>query len=167
MTTPPSRPRIPSQRGLWIGSLFLVLAGLFGMHGLADHRPCDMPVMPGTLTGQIALPDAVAGSKLGPLSAHAAHGITTATTTTSAAAAMLEDVGHVALATGGHSHGPVPDTVGLCLAILTGALLALALSTRRSAVRLTIPVGRRSVIPRALGRDLDPPSLTWLSIRRC
>jgi hypothetical protein len=160
---------MPTRRGLWIGSLFLVLAGLFGMHGLASHGPCDMPAGPGAVNGEMALPDGVDGSMLGVIFAHEAHGITQATSATaSAAAGMLEDVAHVALATGGgHDHSPDPALVGLCLAILTGSLLALALSTRRPAVTLTVPLDRRSVSPRALGRDPDPPSLTWLSIRRC
>ena len=39
MTTPPSGPRTPARRGLCVGSLFFVVAGLFGMHGLANHGP--------------------------------------------------------------------------------------------------------------------------------
>ncbi len=169
MTTPPSRPHISTRRGLWIGSLFLVLAGLFGMHGLASHGPCDMPAMPGALNGDMALPDAVDGSMLGAISAYEAHGITKATSATaSAAAGMLEDVAHVALATGGgHGHGQGHGMVGLCLAVLAGALLVLAHWIRRPALRLTVPVSRRSMNLRGLGRDPDPPSLTWLAIRRC
>jgi hypothetical protein len=167
MTTPASRPRIPTRRGLWIGSLFLVLAGLFGMHGLACHGPCDMPAMPGELNRELTLPDAVDGSMLGAISAHEAHGITEATSTTaSPATGMPEDVAHVALATGGrHGHGQ--GKVGLCLAVLAGALLVLAHWIRRPALRLTVPVSRRLVTLRGLGRDPDPPSLTWLAIRRC
>ena len=169
MTTPASRPRIPTRRGLLIGSLFLVLAGLFGMHGLASHDPCGMPAMPGELNKETALPGAVDGSMLGAISAHEAHGTTKATpATASPAAGMLEDVAHVALATGGsHGHGQGHGMAGLCLAVLAGALLVLAHRIRRPALRLTVPVSRRSVNLRGLGRDPDPPSLAWLAIRRC
>lgn len=167
MTTPPSRPRIPTRRGLWIGSLILVLAGLFGMHGLSNHGTCDMPSTSGTLPGQMALPGIVEVSQSGSISAHAAHGITTATsTTTSVTAGMLEDVAHIALATGG-GPGQGHGMVGLCLAVVAGALLVLARWIRRPTLRLTVPASRRSADLRGLGRDRDPPSLTWLSIRRC
>ena len=166
MATPPSPPRIPIRRGLWISSLFLVLAGLFGMHGLSNHGSCDMPSTSGTLTGHMTLPDIVEVAQSGSISAHAAHGITTATsTTTSATAGMLEDVAHITLATGGLGQGQ--GMVGLCLAVVAGALLVLAHWTRRPTLRLTLPVIRRSADLRGLGRDRDPPSLTWLSIRRC
>ncbi len=178
MTTPPSGPRTPARRGLWVGSLFLVVAGLFGMHGLANHGPCDMPAMTGTSAAEMALPHAAHGSVL-TTAPDAAHSITTAmgATTTSVAvstataipatAGVLEEIAQVAAAAGGHGHGRGNGMVVLCVAILAGVLIALGLLARRPGRGLSVPVDRRRVNVHGLGRDRDPPSLTWLSIRRC
>lgn len=163
MTTTPSRPRIPARPGLWVGSLF-VLAGLFGMHGLASDGPCGMPAIVGTAAAEMALPHAGHGSMPGVPSSGVAPGTTTAMSATSAAAGALEDVVHGTAAGGGHGHG----MVGLCVAVLAAALIVLlALLAPRHGRGHTLHGHRRGVRLRGLGRDRDPPSLTWLSILRC
>ena len=163
MTTPPSRPRIPARPGLWVGYLF-VLAGLFGMHGLASDGLCDMPAMVGTATAEMALPHAGHGSMPGVHSSGVAPGMTTVMSATSAAAEVLGGVVHGTAAGGGHGHG----LVGLCVAVLAAALVVLlALLTPRLGRGLTMHGDRGGVRLRGLGRDRDPPSLTWLSIQRC
>jgi uncharacterized protein DUF6153 len=164
MTTPASRPRIPARPGLWVGSLFLVLAGLFGMHGLASDGPCDMPAMVGTAAAEMVLPHAGHGSMQGVPSSGAAPGMTTAlSAATSVAARVLEGVVPGTAAGGGHGHGMVV----LCVAVLAAALIVLlALLAARHARGYTVHGDRRRVRLRGPGRDRDPPSLTWLSILR-
>ena len=164
MTTPPSRPRTPARPGLWLGSLFLVLAGLFGMHGLASDGPCDMPATVGTAAAEMALPHAGHGSMPGVPSSGVAPGMTTAMSATSAAARVLEGVVHGTAAGGDYGHG----MVGLCVAVLAAALIVLLTLWAARLVRgHTVHGDRRRVRLRGPGRDRDPPSLTWLSILRC
>lgn len=163
MTTLPSRHRTPARPGLWVGSLF-VLAGLFGMHGLASGGPCDMPAMVGPAAAEMALPHVGHGAMPRVPSSGVAPGTTTAVSATTAAAGVLEGIVHGTAAGGRHSHG----MVGLCVAVLGAALLIrLASGTHRHGRGRTMHGDRRGVRLRGLGRDRDPPSLTWLSIRRC
>jgi hypothetical protein len=91
--------------------------------------------------------------------------MTTVMSATSAAAEVLESVVHgTAAGGGGHGHG----MVGLCVAVLAAALIVLlALLTPRHGRGLTVHGDHGGVRLRGLGRDRDPPSLTWLSIQRC
>ena len=155
MTT---RTRLLAQRArpaLWAAALFLVLAGLFGMHGLGDH---GMPGMAQTrASGIMTHPGG-----LHRMTDHADRpmaGVHTAGTvspavgaTPSLAPAGLR--GHVGMA-------------GMCLALLTGGLLALLL-LRGRAVRAQAEEPRRSLTARRpRSRDPDPPALATLSILRC
>lgn len=164
----------------------LVLAGLFGMHGLTDHN-----MGPDTASRMaVALSAATADGRTMPhhsaAANHSAEGlrIDEAGATpahrawTAASSVMHHAVAPAVLAAGasapetahGPSHHGVRDnmTAGLCLAILAGLLLALAawlsMNRRRAyfmhAAR-PIPVAR----PRA--RDPGPPSLLALSVCRC
>jgi hypothetical protein len=58
--------------------------------------------------------------------------------------------------------------VGFCVAVLflTGTALALLLQRSNGISVFRQTGGRWRTFGRA-GRDRDPPSLTWLSIRRC
>ena len=170
MTTPPSRPRTPARPGLGVGSLFLVLAGLFGMHGLASHGPCDMPAMVGTAAAEMALPHAGHGSMPGVPSSGVSPGMKTAMSATSAARGVLGGVVPGTAADGGHGHGH--GMVGLCVAVLAASLIVLlALLAARHGRGYTVHGDRRGVRLRGLGlglgRDRDQPSLTGLSILRC
>jgi hypothetical protein len=152
--------------GSWV-ALVVVLAGLFGMHGLAGH---------GSHAAEMGMGDSV---------------VTMPTTSVSGMAATGGVNGHgagAALTThvGSHTHAPaagstfgVPGAVSgamsggamsvLCLAVLTAGalLLLLLLGTRRPRVAMArTPAPTPSTFLR-VGRERDPPSLAALSIRRC
>ena len=144
-----------ARPALWAAALFVVLAGLFGMHGLGDHGMPGMAQAPAS--GPVAHPG-------GPhrMIGHTARprvGVHTAATGAPAPSAM-----------------PSPDAAGLrghagmggmCLALLTGGLLALWL-LRGRAVRGLAEQPRRSLaVHRPRSRDPDPPRLANLSILRC
>ncbi|GAA5146440.1 hypothetical protein GCM10023340_17360 [Nocardioides marinquilinus] len=138
-----------------LAALLLTLAGLFSMHGLADHGSSGHGLLPGmTGTSSTTAPDAapVVGH-------HASH----------------EDAGHATGAAGdadrpghGEGHGGT-DLLELCLAVL-GALLALGAGARlRWPSRLAPPV-RPALAPTAVrvrARDPAPPDLVRLCIHRC
>lgn len=137
------------RHALWLGSLGVVLAGLFGMHGLDSHG------MPGMEAAQsdMSFPDMAALSGHGVMSSAAAHEVA------SLATAGVVASGHLAIDAG----------MGLmCVAILAVALLALlrALRSRRTR-RLLWMLTRPARAPAFQGRDPDPPSLIVLSIQRC
>ncbi|GAA2021972.1 DUF6153 family protein [Nocardioides kribbensis] len=137
------------SRSRWaLAALFLVLAGLFGMHGLGDHS---------------------AGH-----SAHVAPAGATDHGTDHRTGHETDVAGAAAPGTGPDtavlSAPPVDDGMaGLCLAVLLGglgALLLLGRGLRRTPwllPRLTL----LGVAPPARGRDPDPPLLSALCVCRC
>ena len=168
--TPPVPVPTSVQHVLRLAGLIVVLAGLFGMHGLS-------------------------GQSSGLSGSHGAAGMNMQTTDSQAlmASAMSMDASDVAaISTGivsdagllagsqaedlleaatGSGHGT--DSGGMamgamCLAILGAALLALLRLLQRARVApvvWTLPRPARAIVPR--GRDPDPPSLIKLSIQRC
>jgi hypothetical protein len=132
--------RSTPSAGHWV-ALVLVLAGLFGMHGLAEH---------GSHAAERGTGDAMMMSSAGPMDV-----------AVSLPSAVVEEMSGAAMSLDGMSM--------LCLAVLTAGALLLVL-LRGTRLR-QVALGRRPAPPQsaflAAGRDRDPPSLTALSIRRC
>lgn len=129
--------------GVRVFVLLATLAGLFAMHGMSDHG-----------TGAHADPAS---------DSHAAHAAMS--TLPEGSEVATRSVAPVDWGSSGHSE---MDMVGLCLAILAGALLVVALARVRL-VRALDSLLPRAASPRwrVAGRDRDPPSLISLSIQRC
>lgn len=157
-----TRCRTAARHGLWIASLFVVLGGLFGMHGLADHGTGDMSMMSPAASGAVAHPGDVPGltPENAQLAVNAVDVLATKVTTRG-----VEQADRVAPSGAGSGH----QMLGLCAAVLTAGLLTLLAMLVHRPARGFFVVGvdvRRLRSP-AGGRDPDPPSLTRLSIRRC
>jgi len=165
--TPPVPVPTSMQHLLRLAGLIVVLAGLFGMHGLSGQRS--------GLSG-----------------GHGAAGMnmqTTASPALMAASAMSMDASDLAaiptgivsdagLSAGNQAEDLIDDATGsghggmamgaMCLAILGAAVLALVRLLQRARVAPVVwrlPRPARAIVPR--GRDPDPPSLIKLSIQRC
>jgi len=138
------------RRAVWLGALGIVLAGLFGMHGLDSH---GMPGMEATHAVMAGPQEAVSGgheAMSSPAAPEEGSATTADTVTTS---------GYPAIDTGMEV---------TCMAILAMALLALLRKLRgRSARRVLWMLTRPARAPAFMGRDPDPPSLIALSIQRC
>lgn len=136
---------------IWLGVLFAVLAGLFGMHGLSTHGA--------DLHGHEAM--AVSADPVAELGAHAEHAGDPARP--SSAAPVLERTG---APTGdpGAMHG-----LALCLALLASSLLALGALLMRQRAHPAAPslLARRRPRFTVTARQHAPPSLAELSILRC
>jgi hypothetical protein len=185
----------PSRtRGLWAAALFVVLAGLFGMHGLAEHGMATMASGPGTadvagmaadVAGMVDLgaPGATAKTAGEGAVAHAAGMAHQAVTAAASSAVRVADLPVVAAATmtdaGQAAATAIPGSAGLghqamsmtglCLAMLSVGLLALlALLVRRTPRGLLLRAAATPVVSYVCReRDPNPPSLTLLSILRC
>ena len=156
------RPRPASARtALRLAGLLVVLAGLFGMHGLANHGVAGMENMPHAVIASVSQSTAATGSSV--ISAHADGAVALvlgqSDGVVAAAAAMVSPV---------MPEGMDMSMMGMCMAVLVmglGALLVLG-RVRRPAPAWTLSrAGGATASP--LGRDPDPPSLTVLSIQRC
>jgi hypothetical protein len=141
--------RTTARRVVWLGAVGIVLAGLFGMHGLDSH---GMPGMAATLAA-MAGPQEIGSGGHEAISSRAASEEVSSTT--------------VDTVTSGH---PAMD-IGMevtCMAILALALLVLLRTLRgRSTRRVLWMLNRPARAPAFTGRDPDPPSLIALSIQRC
>lgn len=144
----------PSHAVLRLAGLVVVLAGLFGMHGLNSHGVAGSESMSSAAVGvSMALPAAVISS-LADVSQPA-----------SAIAKATEWVGE---SVSMPAHGEMVMSMGaMCVAILAGAILVLRRIRRLSPTPTTSTLSRS--VPRHLPRlwDPDPPSLTKLAINRC
>ena len=141
-----------ARRALWSAGLLILLAGIFGMHGLGSHAGglgAEMHPMTRGVVGPGAdatMPDVlIAGVR------DVAH------STTGVSAALLQDL-------------PVGDmgATAMCMAVLALALTLLLRSLGDVPARRRY--GRTSTwaqAPISPGRDPDPPSLIVLSIQRC
>ena len=152
------RTRLLARRArpaLCSAALFIVLAGLFGMHGIGDHGMSGMAQA--SASGPMTHPGGAHR-----MTDHADRplvGVHTVVTVSPVDRAMpsIAPVGH-------RSHAGM---VGTCLALLTGGLLALLLMRDR-AVRALAEEPRRSLATRRpRSRDPDPPALATLSVLRC
>lgn len=142
--------------GRWV-AIVIVLAGLFGMHGLAGH---------GSESAEMGMGDTMVA--LTRTAATAATEIEAAThpNPTPQAAALTSSVasGLVGAMSGTMSGGAMST---LCLAVLTAAALLVLLGARRTWVALARVLTPAPFGVFGVGRDRGPPSLTALSIRRC
>ncbi|WP_146207223.1 DUF6153 family protein [Nocardioides silvaticus] len=155
-------PAAPVHPALRLAGLLVVLAGLFGMHGLSGqtggHDAAGMSM-------QTASPALMPASSMG-MDASDLAAIPTGIVSDAGLTAgnQAEDLLEVATGSG---HGGM--AVGaMCLAILGAALLALLRLLQRirvAPVVWSLPRRTRAIVPR--GRDPDPPSLIKLSIQRC
>lgn len=144
-----THPEAAARHALWMGGLLVVLSGLFGMHGLAGHGASGMESVPQSVMTEPAMSGVGAVDE----AKSSVHGVGSAVATASAAA------GHPAMDMG---------MAGMCLAVLAVGLIALLRLLHRARVHPVLWVLARSA--RAPGyrvRDLAPPSLIALSIRRC
>lgn len=164
MTT--RRCRTAARHGLWVASLFVVMGGLFGMHGLADHGTGEMSAMAPAVTGTAAHPGDAHALMPSLATMDAVHTviIAVAGATTEMAADGVEQSGQVATSGAPSGH----QMMGLCLAVLAvGLLLLLALLVGRRARGFFVRLDMGRVLSPPVDRDPDPPSLATLSIRRC
>ena len=161
--TPPVPIPTSAQHVLRLTGLIVVLAGLFGMHGLSGqssgHGAAGMNMQ------TTAPPTLMAASAMSMETSDLAA-ISTGIVSDAGllAGSQAEDLLEAATGSG---HGGMA-LGAMCLAILGAALLALLrlLHRARRAPRVwTLPRPARAIVPR--GRDPDPPSLIKLSIQRC
>jgi hypothetical protein len=131
--------------GLLAGMLFIVLAGVVGMHGLGPHGVGGLTHM-ATTTHAAMDPG------------HRDVGLTGPNAAGPSLAAVLE---------GGDRHGPGMGLGELCVAVLSALGLAVLLAGRhcgRGRVRPLLAGASRAPLPRA--RDPDAPSVMQLSVLR-
>jgi Family of unknown function (DUF6153) len=139
------RSRFISMRpGLRLAALILVLAGLFGMHGLDGHDAVALGSVSQAATDEMPMSPAAAHPVIGSRSQPQIEAL-------SGAGGM--DMGMAAM----------------CVAILAGALIALLRLLLGARVRplLWVLARQARAVLRHPGRDPDLPSLIALSIQRC
>lgn len=162
----PDRPTAAARPALRLVGLLVVVAGLFGMHGLAGH-------------GLHLDHDVPSGS--GPALAAPYHADAVTHLAAAAAGSGHEAMAMAAPAVGLDSTDPAPTGLGMgmttgmgmgsatmCVAILGVALLLILRRTHRErsfAPTNGWPDPRRTIVHP--GRPPAPPSLTLLSVRRC
>lgn len=138
------------RHALWIGGLFVILGGLFGMHGLDNHGGAGMETIAHDILASPAANNAAAGPEATTDAVHEAAAVMTVVTDTSRHAAM--EMG----------------AAGMCVAVLVLALLALLLRLHNGHIRPLLCLSVRPAQAQVVrGRDPDPPSLIRLSIQRC
>ena len=127
----------------------MTLAGLLGMHGLAEHG-----------TGQVGSAHmSTMAADAGSAAAHLAVG-TAATASTLLASMVSHDPGG---GTGTETNG-----AAMCLAVLLLTAIAVIVALHAGRLRPLLFLSARPVrAPVASGRGLDPPRLFVLSIQRC
>ena len=136
--------------------LLVVLTGLFGMHGLANHGVGGMENIPQVIAQASARTvgstlDLVTGGPTG----HAGP--------------LSQPLTGAAMLTNGPGHQDMNmNMAGLCVAILAVGLFALLLLLRGGRLPRALWFLQRWAFARTpAARDPDPPSLTVLSIQRC
>lgn len=142
----------PARPALRLAGLLVVLAGLFGMHGLGSHGAAGMDAAARAGMSEPAVVGLAADHHPAPMVGAVRDG-----------AAAVASVAAAA-------HHPAMDMAmaGACLAVLAVALIALLSFLRTDRVRPVLWVlPRRARAPGHAGRDPDPPSLIDLSIQRC
>jgi len=136
-------------------ALLFVLAGLFAMHGLAAH---------GAHAGHEAMASATSQTVMGHGQQSDAH--SSGPATVSATEQALDGQAQIDRASlpGTNSGG----LMALCLAVLTGALLAFVAVRGPSTIALVVrPVSLGQARHAFADRDRSPPSLAAFSVQRC
>ncbi len=141
--------RAPGAR-LALAAVAVALFGLMSMHGWGSHTSAHLATpLPGP-------------SDMTAASHDRAHGDTSAT------GAMDESsqptTGHPTQAPDGEDGGGLLE---LCLAILAGCLLGVAMLLGRRRIGLARGTLQRWSLPVFIGRDRDPPDLRRLCVIRC
>ncbi|UMG92195.1 DUF6153 family protein [Nocardioides sp. TF02-7] len=143
--------RAPGAR-LALAAVAVALFGLMSMHGWGSHTGAHLAApLPG--------PSAITA-------ATHAHG---GTTDTGDARLVMDESsepasGHPTQAPDGDGDGGLLE---LCLAILAGILLGVALLLGRRRIRLARGTLQKWSLPVFIGRDRDPPDLRRLCVIRC
>ena len=144
-------PRSAARQALRLVALVVTLAGLFGMHGLAEHGTEQMggaPAAMSTMAIDAATP--------------AAH-LTQATVATFGPV-FAANVSHRS----GGGTGMDMNAAAMCLAVLLLTLIAMIVHLHASRLRpLLISTDRPVRAPVTSRREPDPPNLYALSIQRC
>jgi hypothetical protein len=171
------RSATAAHPALRLAGLLVVLAGLFGMHGLSGQSSA--------LSGGLAAGHGAAGMSMQTTTPTASLAVVAASSVSMDVADLavippriVSDagllVGRRALDQLESDHGFGQGDSGgmamgaMCLAILAAALLAMMLLLHRARVApvlWSLPRRASAIVPR--GRDPDPPSLIRLSIQRC
>ena len=157
MSPSTTRSGSTAPHALWLGGLLVVLAGLFGMHGLDSHGAAGADTIAhAVMIGPGADPVASGQDHMASGRAAAVHGAGSSGVTMAA--------GEVAT-----SHGAMGSGMaGTCMAVLVVALIALLRMLLYARGRpLYRPLGRSARAPSYHARDPDPPSPISLSIQRC
>ena len=139
-----------------LAAVAVALFGLLSMHGWGSHSGAhSMGATPQSANVMIAASDSGSHGHSGP------------------AASEPDISGQIAA---GHPAGMDPDEpvgesgaglLGLCLAVLAGLLLGIALLLARRGVRIPRTLLPAWQSPVFIGRDRDPPSLHMLRVTRC
>ena len=132
-------------------AVLAILLGLLAMHGVASAHHADAAI---PVAGHGVLP-AVGFSPAEAAGPDQHHGTPAAQTTT----ATQPDVALLAAPAGPTCHGDCPGVAALCLAVLTGAALALLLARRRARpaeVATAPPTARGPAPPVRNARGPDP-----------
>jgi hypothetical protein len=150
------RPALDRGPSYALAAVAIALFGLLSMHGWSSHTGAhSMRPMPESANIMIA----------GGTPIHRDH--------TGRAASAPDTSGKVVA---GHpaamdSGKPVGESgagvVGLCLAVLAGLLLGIALVLKRRGVRVPRTLLPAWQPPLLIGRDRDPPDLGMLCVMRC
>ena len=154
---------ISAPVALRVAGLVMVLAGLFGMHGLTSPSKSMGMAMGTAQSAAMSAPDM----------AVAASGVVLTATGAQTLAGPLADQAHQmteTLSGSGSGHGGMAMNIAMmCLAVLGAALIAVLRFLRRGrAAPVVWSLPRRRPRPvRFRGRDPDPPSLIKLSVQRC
>lgn len=150
--------------GTWLGVMFVVLAGVLGMHGLNTHGVQPDPAM--------GMSHAVgsfgpATTQPSPHTTSAAAGSHASTSMSAMAAAQAVPADALISPDSPQRSDDGGGMAGLCMMVLAAAvLLLLHRRTHTSSRRLPGRLFQVAAVA-VCGRDRDPPSLTLLSIRRC
>ena len=154
-------------RGAWMGVLFLVFAGVVGMHGLGSHGVTHGSAHGTSEQAASHLPSPSAGG-------HTSHSDPASTDPATAALLTVDPLSDADLVRGGSAVSSAGDAlttgglVELCLAVLliglTATLMALTARVRSRGLPVRPPI---RLVSLAATRDRDPPSLTRLCVRRC
>jgi hypothetical protein len=139
-----------------LAAVAIALFGLLSMHGWGSHTGThSMRAMPESANVMIAASDPIWHDHSG---------------RDASAPDISEQIvaGHVA---GWDSGEPVSESgvgaFGLCLAVLAGLLLGIALLLERRGVRIPRTLQPTWQFPLFIGRDRDPPDLGMLCVIRC